>query len=315
MSINVYPIASESSASAFSGTATTSSTLYEATQSFDPGVYRITCVSSTISTVQFFSGNTMIGEAITSSGTVDINLGSSVSKIRFYTNTGSNIIITITLIAASLSTSTFNGTLETLTSTQTYTQTGAAYVVAVGAGGGGGAYTTNGSFLAGGGGSGGIASSFIELTGNVSVVIGAQGNKGVGAANNAQSGNAGGSTTFGNLTANGGGGGAYDSGYLDSGRAAAGTPGGGRGGLGYSHNNNGNAESSQSAKYSFVKSGTTGGGAGAAGYPANVSPSGSGIGTGGIYNAAASGYGAGGHGGRGNDAGNGTQGVVYLMRV
>jgi hypothetical protein len=311
MSISVYPIASESSATAFSGTATTSGVLYEAAQSLNPGVYRITCVSSTISTVQFFSGNTFVGEATTSSGTIDVNIGSAVNKIRFFTNTGSSIIVTITLLASALSTSTFSGTLETLTSTQTYTQTGAAYVVVVGAGGGGGAYTTNGDYRSTGAGSGGINTGFILLNGNTSVTIGSQGNAGIGGGNNAQSGNTGGTTSFGSLTANGGEGGHYDRNI----RALGGTPGGAAGGGSWYYFGNGiDGIASSPSGYPFVKTGTTGSGAGSGTTGSNTG-AGSGIGTGGTLNSVASGYGAGGVGGRGNNAGNGTQGVVYLMRV
>jgi hypothetical protein len=312
MAISVFPTPISSTSTAWSVTAGATGTLYQATYNFLPSVYRITCVSGTNATIQFFSGTTLITSAVTSSGTIDVNLGTAATNIKYYINTGTNVLITITLLSSALSTSSFSGTLETLTTTQTYTQTGGAYVVVVGGGGGGGAYTTNDpDYRASGGGSGGVTSDFISLSGNTSVVIGAQGNAGIGGTNNAQDGNAAGATSFGSLTANGGAGGPAGG---SSSATPGGTPGGGAGGQGkYWVTNDPQGQASSSPLYSFVKSGTTGGGAGSSTVTSNSV--GSGIGSGSATNNAASGYGAGGRGGRGNNATSGTQGVVYLMRL
>jgi hypothetical protein len=289
-------------------------TLYKASVAFASGVYRVDCVSTTITRVELFSGTTKVTEVLTVSGTISFILSQSVDTIYLFTNTGTNIVVNITLVGANGISNSVSGTLDTLTNSQTYTQTGMAYVVVVGAGGGG---AGGGSA---GGGSGGVQGSYFLLSGNTSVTIGARGNAG----NSTQSGNyaggnnggAGGATIFGNLTSNGGGGGTGATGNSGTfAGGAAGTPGGGRGGDGNTTGGNANSNgiASSPSPYPFVKSGTTGGGA-----SGNGSPAGSGIGTGGNSSGgSASGYGAGGGAAAtssGASAGVGTQGVVYVIR-
>ena len=195
-------------------------TVYSSALALSAGVYTITCASSTVANVEFFNGTTYIGTATTVSGTVSYNLASAATRITYYINTGSNITIGI-LQTGNPVTAAVSGTLDTITSTSTYTatgNTGVAYVVVVGGGGGGGAGRTNDTYSgAGGGGSGGVSSSISSLTGNVSVTIGTGGNGGAAGAT-AGNGNAGGATTFGNITANGGLGG---SGFNAGGNAQA----------------------------------------------------------------------------------------------
>lgn len=99
--------------------------------------------------------------------------------------------------------------LQVITSSGTYTKTAnttTALVIATGGGGGGAGGGSPGATLTGGGGgAGGTAISLVDLSGvsTVAVTIGAGGAGGVGAAD----GSWGGSTTFGGLTAGGGGGG------------------------------------------------------------------------------------------------------------
>jgi hypothetical protein len=304
MSITIFPEPSTSSISAYNVTATSPNIFY----SFDntvitAGVYRFTCVSSTIATIYFYNGSTLLTTAVTSSGTVDVNLSTAPTKVAFFTDTGSSILITFTFLASPLSSSA-NGTVDTLTTSQTYTQIGPALVVVVGGGGaGGGTNSTYGGYRGGGGASGGVQSSPYTLTGNTPVTIGSAGNGTLG-----NSGNDGGATIFGNLTSNGGGGGnPYE------GNGTAGTPGGGNGGQ-YSAN----ATASVASAYNFVISGTTGGG----GKGQGGSGAGSGIGTGGnggnTTGGSATGKGAGGGGGFNNSGqttgGPGSPGVVYVIR-
>jgi hypothetical protein len=305
MSITIFPEPSASSVSAYNVTATSSNVLYSfANTVINAGVYRFTCVSSTIATILLYNGNTLLTTAVTSSGTVDVNISTAPTKVAFYTNTGSNVLITFTFLAAPLSSSA-SGTVDTLTTSQTYTQTGPAFVVLVGAGGGGGGTnSTYGGYRGGGGGSGGVYSSPYTLTGNTSVTIGARGN----ASGSGNAGNAGGATIFGNLTSNGGGGGdAYEGG------GAGGTPGGAEGGK---YNYSAGQESAASS-YPFVVSGTTGSGS----KGGDSRTYGSGIGTsgpGGTNGGSATGYGAGGggggNGGNNSTGGNGSAGVVYVIR-
>ena len=155
MAATVFPLpVTTISEKTFTTTVPSSATPYVATVSMSPGVYRITCVSSTITTVGFFSGNTLIATALTASGTVDVTVASAVTRLSITTNTGSNIAVTVTFQSAPIVISGVSGTLTTITSSGTYTTQGIAIAVAVGGGGGGGySAVANGGT---GGGSGGI---------------------------------------------------------------------------------------------------------------------------------------------------------------
>jgi len=209
MATTVFPVAvaSSSGSTANAITCATPNTMYSALTSFDPGVYTITCAASTVAKVEFYYGDaTLITLATTASGTVAINLASAADRVRLWTNTGTNVVVTITKTANSL-TNIFSGTLDTVNATGNYTGTstsGFAYVALVGGGGGGGGGQGSGSGVTGGGGGGGgLAEKVVALTGSMSVVIGAGGNGGTQGSN----GNAGGSSTFAGMTANGGNGG------------------------------------------------------------------------------------------------------------
>jgi hypothetical protein len=199
MAISVFPIASTSAGpSANALTAVAANTVYESGITLVPGIYTITCASGTVATVEFYSDvSTLITTTKTTSGTVTINLASSVDRVRLWTNTGSNIVVTITLTAGAL-TNRFSGTVETITNSQTYntaSTSGFAYVMVCGGGGAGGYYGAN---LGGGGGAGGVAFGLISWSVPVSITIG---NGGV------SNGGSGGTTSLGSIVANGGGGG------------------------------------------------------------------------------------------------------------
>ncbi len=312
MATTVFPAQSAASGvNANTVTSTIANTLYSSALSLSKGVYQITTSpTSSVAVVDFWSGNTYIGSATTISGTVTYNLATSADTI-YFTTTSNSTNITITLVANAAIVAGVSGTLDTLTNSQTYTQTGKAYVLVVG-GGGGGMGSMFGNFgQGGGGGGGGLLASPYLLTGNTSVVIGAGGTPGTGGNPNPNiSANAGGATVFGNLTANGGGGG------IKNGGGSAGTPSGYVGTNGTANGGTGDqGGGSNSNPYPFVKTGNNGGGNGG----------GSGIGTGGnapgdTYSNgnAGTGYGAGG-GGKGNSnaatqGGAGTAGVVYVLR-
>ena len=124
--------------------------------SLTPGVYTFTCTSSTIATVYLYdSSMNLIGTAVTSSGTVVVNVGTAVSKVLAKINTGTNIAINITLTGSTISTS--SGVLDTISTSGSYTLTNRclAYLVAV-SGGQGGRNGESGYYGGDGGNSGGV---------------------------------------------------------------------------------------------------------------------------------------------------------------
>lgn len=308
MGISVLPVATSSAApSAKSVTVPAINTFYKITTDISAGTYTLTTSpTSNQTTYRFYTSSS--GDFVshtTSSGTVTFTLSQAYTGAWVSIDSGSNVITTLTLVAANVSpTALSGGTVDTVTSTGTYNTTGLLYVMAVGGGGAGGAGTNqNNPFTGGGGGgSGGIATAFTYTNAAQSVTIGA----------------AGGTTSFGNVVTAGAG----SSG--GSGPGGAGGPNGGAGGSGVTGANG--ALSSVIA--SAITSGTTGGGGGGPG----GSGVGSGIGTGGHagnrvnYSAnagnAGTGYGAGGGGGgarahngnNGGPGGAGSQGVMYILR-
>jgi len=276
--------------------------LYAGSVSLDPAIYTITCASSTIANVEFFSGiSTLITTATTSSGTVSINLASAADRVRIWTNTGSNIVVTITKTAGAL-TNNFSGTLDTITTigSSTYTGTstsGYGYVLLSGGGGGGCGRDSGINEGVGGGGSSGCYTGVVALTGSMAVVIGAAG---VGGSSSGTSGTAGGSSTFAGVTVTGGGG-------------------GGPGRAGGTAGNGTNAEAGTT-----VSSGSyPGGNGGSIISPRSFINGGGYVGTGGAGGFGAggdgTGYGSGGAGGSKNNGpatagGNGRPGVLYVLR-
>jgi hypothetical protein len=302
MALAVYPVGAVRTApNAYSVTMPAADTLYESPMSLIPGVYTCTCISSTITYIDFIDSEGAIHKQVqTLSGTIVTAISSSISKVRVSTDTGTNIVISIQLTAnpEGATVAPTLGTVEELTTTGTYTSTstsGFALAVVVGGGAGGGQPGPTGA----GGGSGGVACGVVVLNGSRSYTIGAAGN----AAN--PNGNAGGTTTIGNITATGGQPASASTG------GAGGTPRGGAGGnTGSPGGYMPTGFESTRHPYQFVKAGTTGGGAGSRND--STSPSGSGIGTGAAGNNgwAATGFGsAGGHGG-----GNGRPGAIFLKR-
>jgi hypothetical protein len=303
--VNV-PVVSTLNASAI--TAASANVIYEGRTTFSPAIYQITCASGVNTSFEFYSNaNTLVTSGVTASGTVSINLASTADRIRLWTNTGTDTVVTITRTAAGL-TNLFSGTLDTITTlgTSTYTGTstsGFAYVIAVGGGGGGGASNGGGGQNGGsGGGGGGAASGLFALTGSMSVTVGAGGTGGVSA-----NGAAGGTTTFAGMTANGGAGGIRGaSGFFGSPTpVAGGTATGGRFNDTGIDGSKGGGQPAAS-RYPFIT--TSIGGGGGWGPLETNTPGGNGTGYGG-------GGGGGAYGSPGiSNGGNGSQGVVYVLR-
>lgn len=317
MSISVFPVPVTSSGATptkKSIVATSSGVLYFTATSLPAGSYEVSTSTSTASVTLVDSAKVSLGSATAATTPAVINI--TTEGAGFYVVASSAGITVSVNIVASLSTpsaiTSNSGTLDTITSTGNYTQTGLLYALAVGGGGGGGSMNVNfqNAQAASGGGSGGINTALMYSNGSIAVTIGTGGNTR----------GAGGATSFGNLTVNGGAGGnGNPDGNANVGnRQPGGTPGGGAGGSA----NEGNPEAS--ASFNTIVTGTTGGGA--AGNANN--PAGSGIGTGGNGGTTAgngagftgSGYGAGGGGGVTKNTGApfnggaGRPGVVYVLR-
>jgi hypothetical protein len=325
MALQVFPEPSiNASQDGVSYTIPTGATQYRITETFVPGIYQITTSPTTSQAfIEFVIGGTILSTT-TISGSISYNLSSSCSEtlVSGIDPSATNTIVSFDKIGSSISGAEITGTLDTLTTTGTYNQTGKLYVVAVGGGSGGAG--SGGNYGGGGGGSGGVAAKLVYTNTPTSYTIGSAGNGGAFSSGaNCDSG-AGGTTNFGNLLSANGGGNAR-SGNTGSG-GDGGTPGGGAGGNG-SLNGQGNNGFASTKIGQTVKAGTTGGGGG--GGQANAITDGGGdggIGTGGRSGIAnqdpnaqpATGYGAGGGGGRGGSAnhngGVGRQGVIYVLR-
>jgi hypothetical protein len=313
---SIFPVPSESSASAFAATVEAPLTTYEHEHTFTPGIYTVTVSPNGYEAkVTFCSDTAVLFSSTTSSSTVSLNLTSTATKVFVMTFNGTpaNAIVTITKTADSLTSDDIgNGTLDTINTTGTYNQTGVLGVLVFG-GGAQGESKNSGNPQEGGGAGGraGFINGDIVITNEATTVtIGAGGiasiNSPVSPTN----------SSFGNLVTtntgssafpNAGGGGAAGGYY-------AGQPGG-----------------STPAFKSWNGNFTTGGGAGS-GRGNNgtiVAGGGSGIGTGGSspgLNSAGlpagqgTGKASGGAGGKaGNNqvswlGGNGAPGVVYVMR-
>lgn len=306
MGATVFPAPVTSSVNSSAITCASANTLYGANVNLATGIYTITCTSTTIAKVEFYSDNTtLITRATTASGTVAINLATAATKVRIWTDTGSNIVVTIALTANALSNN-ISGTLDTVTTvgSSTYTGTstsGYGFFLLAGGGGQGGGNSgyqyTNG----GGGGSGGYQYGIVALTGSMPVTIGA-GGSGIDARMGAKAAD-GGSSTFAGYTAGGGGGGYGGGDGNDSGTkcdpGAAGIPNGvaGGGGNGGNPGGNGGAGGRNDSPYSFMTGSQY-------------------IGTSGGWNTGAAGTLSGGGGGSsGSGAGGaGGSGVLYVLK-
>lgn len=309
MAISVFPAPVVSTLNASAITAVSANTLYQGFVNLDPAIYSVTCTNGVRTNIEFYSNaTTIIAQAQITTGTQSFNIATAVDRVRVWTTSGTDQVIQITKTAAALSNVSLSSTLDTVTTlgSSTYTGTstsGFGYAVLVGGGGGGG--TSNTEPLQRGGGGGGICGKLVQLTGSMTVVIGA------GGASNSNGGN----STFAGMTAGGG--------TTGLNGTAGGTATGGTlnvtGGTGGERQGNGAASI---GTYTFVTSnaGGTGGGGGANGGGATTTGGVGGISTGGgsisggQTTSAATGYGGGGGSGGTATSGAGTQGVLYVLR-
>lgn len=315
MGIQTFPPQVASTASTQFVGAASPLTLYDADIDLEPGVYEVSCVSTTVTYFYLLSAsNDLILQSQTTSGTVTIVLAQPAARIFYYTNTGSSVTVGITLTGLNLPTGAFSGTLDTITASGNYNSLGSAWVYGV-AGGSGGNGQSAGNFFGGNGGKGGgrIEPQIVQINSSTAVVIGAGG---TGSTTNVFTGNSGGSTSFGNLTAN-------------ANTNSSGNNTGATGGGGSNFNTAGNGAAPAAPRPVFMNGGSNGGGGGGSGNGINGNGGAGGIGTGGMGGRGdgsnnglngfpGSGYGAGGGGGGNGNAvgtgGDGTQGVVYVLR-
>ncbi len=322
--LNPAATASGGSQDGFSFTAADAGFQYETVNSFSAGVYTIS-TSPTANQVEviFFSASQVSSAALTVSGTITYALAFDATGCFIRVVSGSNTQVTIDQIANSLTGAAINvsGTLDTISNTQTYNQTGLLYVVAIsgGTGGGGGATVgfphTNDRNGGGVGGHGGnFGAGFVYSNTAQTITVGAGGN---GGANTATGGTSG-ESSFGNLVLSGQA--THNSNNQDGAGGSFAT--GASGGM---YNLNAGAVTNN------FKSATTGtyggGGRGMSNVQNAQNGAGSGIGTGGagssnsnLAGSAATGFGSGGGGGKNNGTNTGTSGgagspgVVYVLR-
>lgn len=318
MAQSIYPIPNTTvvAAAAKAFTVPTAKTSYKCVVALDSGVYKVETTPNTSEAMVDFITASTATRLTTSSGVTVGSIADPIVELYIETLSGTNIVVTITKTSEALVGTTLSGTLDTLTTSGTYNQTGKLYVVTVGGGGGGcGTHGGAGNQAGGGGASGGINYGIVYRNSATTYTIGTGGNN-----TRDTEGNSGGTTTFSNVSANGGAGGRSNYDW-----AEAGTPYGGRGARGSESGQGGEAST---AVAQYVKTGTTGGGG--AGYsPYAGGPgagAGSGIGTGGnggTNNVASgagnsgTGYGSGGGGSAAGSyikTGDGAPGVIYVLR-
>jgi hypothetical protein len=312
MPISVFPEVTPSSVSGQTFKVPVKNASYKVTGTFTAGVYTITCVSSTIAKVTFYYGTTFTSTS-TSGGTVSFNLATDATAVYVQIDTGTDVLVNITKTSNSIPGAEVSGTLDTITTTSTYTQTGPLYVVAIGGGGGGGKGSI-GNYGGAGGGSGAINWGFFHTTSSTSVTIGAAG---AAATSTSDTMTFAGTTTFGSLLSAEGG---------QRGGSPNNSNSGGRGGIPNGSAGSGATESSSdnTTATPVLINGTTfniGGGTAGAVNGSSGTPGGNG-GKGAATASAAvaiapTGYGGGGGGGASGAYANGTAGgpgVVYVIR-
>ena len=201
MASTVFPVPSSgsSSSAALGLPVGTANYLYDAIQPFSAAVYNITWATGGTGRFDFWNGSTLLG-TVTGTSPLNINLGTAATRLNYTLS----VVGTATISILSIPVAPVTGQVYTYTSSGTVTQTGPAWVTLVGGGGGGN----------GGGGAGGqsgtISGGPVLLTGTQHVTIGAGGaggycGQGVVVNGSPQCGSAGGTTSFYNYNAPGGG--------------------------------------------------------------------------------------------------------------
>ena len=295
-------------------------------QAFEAGSYTVNCApTSTDVTVVFTDATSVLTTQVTVTGTISFTLASPATKVLITAKNTATIFPTIVSIEKTgnslTSTDIGNGTLDTINATGTYNQTGLLSVLAIG-GGSFGLSTQSANAGSPGGAPGNMAFGTVFTNTATTVTVGA---KGVARNNTDGSDTAATNSSFGNLIETN-----TTSTFITRGAGGGGTS---------SNGNPGNASQTFASFNTTSTNGGGGAGAGANGV-AGGAGAGSGIGTGGsggessgagsanhVGNSPggdATGKGAGGGGGPGkgnniaagvnNLGGDGSDGVVYVLR-
>lgn len=194
----------------------------------DPGVYLITCATSSISYVSFYNAN---GEYVTggqtASGSLQLSLPSSATRLQFRSSVN-NTVVSILYLGNYSSNAVGSLSVYTSSTSMTLNSGESMHVVAIGAGGGGGPGQGGGG---GGGGSGFVSTTNTIITnpGNYVITVGSGGVAQPGGSSSP--GGSGGSTTFGNIlnAAGGNGGQVGGSNITNNGLGGNGAANGGKG--------------------------------------------------------------------------------------
>ena len=270
-------------------------TLYDVTASLVSGVYTISWSGGGTLNIDFYNGTTLVTSA-SGTSSITVNLAQSVTNYKLWlTVAGASVVISL----SGLATAPISGTIYSYSTSQIIPLVGDGYFLLVGAAGGS---------VTASGGSGGIVTGRITLTGLQAFVVGIAGNSAVynGAAT------AGTASTFAGFTAGGGGG------ANGSTPGSAGSP---NGVIGATGNSPGSTTSTAAviSGFSFFTIGSTGSG-GAAGGGGGAAGGGIGIGTGGFSTSSgnggsATGFGASGGGTQtpGSFGGASTGGLLYIV--
>jgi hypothetical protein len=203
MAIDIFPVpaaASGASDTSFAATIPTVQTTYEHDNEFTAGIYDIAIVPTTTNAqLIFLDDSSMLLTTNTVTGVVTIQLNSTATKVFITTLAGGNdnAIVKITKSSGLLFPENISsGTLDTITTTGTYNQTGKLAVLAFGGGGAGDKGNIDSVIGAYGGYAGGVAYGVVYTNTPTTVTIGAGG---IAANSNNVNASAPGDSSFGNL--------------------------------------------------------------------------------------------------------------------
>ena len=212
MAFTLFPVPALSTLSTNGFQVPLANTQYQVSgTTFDAGTYKITTFPTTSqATITFGTSAGVQLITTTIDGTVTVNLGVNATYSTIYINTGTNIIVSIERTADILTGVSISGTLDTITTSGTYNQTGKLFVVAIAGGEGGGSGGANGAggwtsdeYGGGNGGTSGAWATYLGYSNTAqTITIGTGGNGQAaltGSPTGITRGNAGGTTSFGSL--------------------------------------------------------------------------------------------------------------------
>jgi len=181
MAISSVPAASTGGTtdSAFAGPMAAMQTTYEHIQAFPAGIYDIVVVPSTTNChVVFIDDTSVLTSVSTTSGTVAAQLNTAATRVYVTGLTGgtAGAVVKMTRSAAILTPDDIgNGTLDTINTTGTYNQTGILSVLAFGGGASGNRGNVGYGGAGTGGAPGGVAFGTVRTSAATTVTVGSKG--------------------------------------------------------------------------------------------------------------------------------------------